>query len=71
MKYQKHGTGGQVKRMSGSKCDFCKSRYSWDCDDGSPYPENGCDHFELDKNTLSDEEQRVFVLNDILRGEKE
>lgn len=56
--------------MSVGKCDFCQYRYSWDCDDGSPYPENGCSDFVLDKNTLSDAEQRMLVLNEILRGEK-
>ena len=53
--------------MGVSKCDFCKFRYSWDCDDGLPYPENGCESFELDKNTLTYEEQRRFMLNVILR----
>lgn len=56
--------------MSISKCDFCRFRYSWDCDDGSPYPENGCEDFVLDKNSLTEEEQRKFVLSKILRGEK-
>lgn len=46
-------------------CDFCKYRYSWGCDDGLPYPENGCEDFALDKSTLSDQEQRMFVLNEI------
>lgn len=54
--------------MSVSKCNFCKSRYSWDCDDGLPYPENGCEYFSLDSNTLTEEEQRMVVLNEILRG---
>lgn len=54
--------------MSVSKCDFCKFRYSWDCDDGLPYPENGCEDFELDKNTLIEKEWRKFILNEILRG---
>lgn len=40
--------------MSVSKCNFCKSRYSWDCDDGLPYPENGCEYFSLDSNTLTE-----------------
>lgn len=52
------------------KCDFCRFRHSWDCDDGSPYPENGCEHFVLDKNSLTDEEQRIFVLSGILRGQQ-
>ena len=59
-----------MNRMSAHKCDFCRYRHSYDCDDGFPYPENGCKDFTLDKNTLSDEEQRMFVLNEILRGEK-
>ena len=46
---QKHGTEEQVNRMSTSKCDFCRFRHSWDCDDGLPYPENGCKDFTLDK----------------------
>ena len=55
--------------MNVSKCDFCKYHHSWDCDDGSPYPENGCESFTLDKSALSDEEQRMLVLGEILRGE--
>ena len=69
-KRQKHGTEGLVNRMSVSKCDFCRFRHSWDCDDGSSYPENGCWDFVLDKSTLSDEEQRMLVLFEILRGEQ-
>lgn len=57
--------------MSTSKCDFCQYRHSWDCDDGLPYPENGCKDFTLDKNTLSDDERRMLVLLEILRGEKD
>lgn len=53
--------------MSVCKCDFCKYRYSWGCDDGLPYPENGCEDFALDKSTLSDQEQRMVVLHEILR----
>ena len=55
--------------MSICKCDFCQYRHSWDCDDGSPYPENGCESFALDKSTLSDQEQRMVVLHEILWGE--
>ena len=51
------------------KCDFCLYRHSWDCDDGLPYPENGCEDFILDTNTLSDEEQRMLILLEVLRGE--
>lgn len=39
-----------------SKCEHCKYRHSWDCDDGSPYPKNGCSSFQLDTNTLSKEQ---------------
>ena len=53
--------------MSVCKCDFCQYRYSWDCDDGRPDPETGCDGFALDKSTLSDEEQRMLVLSEIMK----
>ena len=59
-----------MNRMNVSKCDFCRYRHSWDCDDGLPYPENGCESFTLDKSTLSDDEQRMLVLCEILRGDK-
>lgn len=36
-----------------SVCEHCKSRHSWDCDDGCPYPAYGCNSFELDWNSLS------------------
>ena len=60
-----------MNRLSISRCDFCKYRHSCDCDDGSPYPENGCSDFTLDKNTLSNAEQRIFILIDILSGEQD
>ena len=56
--------------MNVNKCDFCRYRHSWDCDDGLPYPENGCESFAFDKSALSDDEQRMLVLGEILRGEQ-
>ena len=53
-----------------SKCNFCKYRNSFSCGDGRPYPENGCDLFELDIKTLTREEQRLFFLAKILIDEK-
>ena len=41
-------------------CEHCKYRYSWDCDDGLPTPQNGCDSFELDFNTLSKKQQKAI-----------
>lgn len=41
-------------------CDHCKSRYSWDCDDGLAYPRGGCDSFSLDWNTLSNKQQKAI-----------
>lgn len=33
--------------MNVSKCDFCRYRYSWDCDDGLPYRyDSGTNTFE-------------------------
>lgn len=66
----KHGTEGEINRMNVSKCDFCRYRHSWDCDDESPYPENGCERFALDKSILSDEEKRMLVLSEIFRSEQ-
>ena len=34
-------------------CDYCKSRHSWDCDDGMAYPRGGCESFSLDFDALS------------------
>ena len=41
-------------------CDHCKSRYSWDCDDGLAYPRGGCDEFSLDWDTLSGKQQKAI-----------
>ena len=40
-----------------SLCEYCKSRYSWDCDDGLAYPDHGCENFTLDYCTLTDEQK--------------
>ena len=49
-------------------CDYCKSRYSWDCDDGRAYPRGGCDSFSLDYDALSRGQkkaiQRILSNND-------
>ena len=44
-----------------SLCEYCKSRYSWDCDDGLAYPEYGCENFSLDYCTLSDEQKEKII----------
>lgn len=36
-----------------SLCEYCKNRFTWDCDDGLPYPMYGCESFELEFNILS------------------
>lgn len=43
-----------------SICEHCKSRYTWDCDDGLPYPRGGCEDFALDWNTLSSKQQKTI-----------
>ena len=40
-------------------CDHCRYRFSWDCDDGRPYPRKGCDEFELDFETLTKKQQKA------------
>ena len=39
-------------------CENCKSRFTWDCDDGSYRCK--CEYFELDTSTLSEEEEKIF-----------
>ena len=39
-------------------CENCKSRHTWDCDDGGVMRK--CSDFELDESTLSSEEQRLL-----------
>ena len=48
--------------MAESKCvcDHCKSRYSWDCDDGMAYPRGGCKDFSLDWDTLSNKQKKAI-----------
>ncbi len=45
-----------------SLCEYCKSRYSWDCDDGLAYPECGCENFSLDYCALSDEQKEKLSI---------
>ena len=44
-----------------SLCEYCKSRYSWDCDDGLAYPKRGCENFTLDYCTLTDEQKEKII----------
>lgn len=41
-------------------CEHCRSRHSWDCDDGYAYPKGGCDNFELDYSTLSNKQKKTI-----------
>lgn len=41
-------------------CDHCKSRYTWDCDDGRAYPRGGCEDFSLDFATLNRKQQKAI-----------
>ena len=41
-------------------CEHCRYRFSWDCDDGRPYPRKGCEDFELDFRTLSEKQQKAI-----------
>ena len=44
-----------------SLCEYCKSRYSWERDDGRAYPEYGCENYSLDYCTLSDEKKKKII----------
>ena len=47
-------------------CENCKSRFTWDCDDGRARWK--CEDFELDESTLSEEERRMLrVLRQVMR----
>ena len=39
-------------------CENCKSRHTWDCDDGGVMRK--CSDFELDESTLSSEEHIIL-----------
>lgn len=41
-------------------CNHCTYQYSWDCDDGLPYPKNGCEDFKLDFETLTKKQQKAI-----------
>lgn len=41
-------------------CEHCTYKYSWDCDDGRPYPKKGCDSFKLDFETLTPKQQKAI-----------
>ena len=45
-----------------NKCEHCKYRHSWDCDDGLPYPKGGCESFTLDENTLTKEQLDMLTV---------
>lgn len=50
-------------------CENCKSRHTWDCDDGSY--RRKCEDFELDETTLSKSEQELLrVMRQIMRENK-
>ena len=49
-----------------SKCEMCRFRYSWDCDDGLAYPKNGCEYFKLDMDTLSDNQRDLLIVMGLL-----
>lgn len=46
-------------------CENCKSRYTWDCEDGYC---KGCEDFELDESTLSKREQEMLrVMRQVIK----
>ena len=49
-------------------CKNCKSRHTWDCDDGGVMRK--CSDFELDESTLSSEEQRLLRVMRQVMSEK-
>ena len=48
------------------KRDFCRFRNTWDCEEQGRCPKD-CESFELDENTLTKEEKRLFILFEIMK----
>lgn len=47
-------------------CENCKSRHTWDCDDGGVRWK--CENFELDESTISEREREMLrVMRQIMR----
>lgn len=47
-------------------CENCTQRFTWDCDDGRHH--RICEGFELDENTLSEEERMMLrVMRQVMR----
>lgn len=43
-------------------CDFCQSRFTWDCEDSGPYADiGGCVNFNFDMRAVSDNELRKSI----------
>lgn len=49
-------------------CENCKSRYTWDCDDGGVRWK--CENFSLDELTLSKREQEILRVMRQVMSEK-
>lgn len=44
--------GANYDWIDSNICKHCEYRYTFDCDDGLPYPPNGCENFRLDTDTI-------------------
>lgn len=42
------------------RCDYCKNRFTWDCEDSWRPSDVFCNNFVLDFSQLSQEEQEYF-----------
>ena len=67
-KYKEYINQFQENKNMDYTCENCKSRHTWDCDDGGVMRK--CSDFELDESTLSSEEQRLLRVMRQVMSEK-
>lgn len=53
-----------------NRCDYCRSRNSWDCEDRRVSNNCICKYFELDFNTLNDI-QKIAIQKILMNEDKQ
>lgn len=57
-------------KVNNNICNFCKSKHTWDCEEGYIGPCN-CNSFCLDWETLSNKHKEMFIkIIDMIFNEK-
>ena len=53
-----------------SRCDYCKYRNTWDCEEWHLSNDCFCEEFKLDFDTLSDKQQKAIQKRLMNGGER-